>query len=199
MKISRLPILLAWPVICALASFGCASNQPTVNTWRNPAFSPTPTNSIALKMHEAAKPEDAALGQVLLAELQREGFNLVPEERAEYLLSYMVSENQVEHHWVQSSPAPMESPPAFVAGQPGTGPGAAYNYNQEEKTAVVETRDIRLFLYTNPKTNPAGLQLVWQGTITVNQDHPPGDEQILFKALLHYFGGDENGSVKLVP
>ena len=195
MKFSPSLALLALSLISALLSTGCASNQTTVNTWRNPAFSPTPTNTIALTLHEAAKPDDAAMGQLLQAELQREGFALVPAERADYLLSYMVSDNQVEHHWMESNPAPMEQPPAFVDGQMGTPPGG--QPTQREETTVIQTRDIRLFLYTNPKTNPAGLQLVWQGTITVEKAHPPGDEQLLFKTLLHYFGADENGAVKV--
>jgi hypothetical protein len=198
MKFSRPLALLALSLISALLSTGCASNQTTVNTWRNPAFSPTPTNTIALTLHEAAKPDDAAMGQLLQAELQREGFALVPAERADYLLSYMVTDNQIEHHWMESHPAPMEQPPAFVNGQLATSSGPGFGQpSQYEETAVVQTRDIRLFLYTNPKTNPAGLQLVWQGTITVEKAHPPGDEQLLFKTLLHYFGADENGAVKV--
>ena len=82
MKIFRLSALLALPLICVLVATGCASSQPVVNTWRNPAFSPTPTNTIALKLHENPQPGDAETGQLLQAELQREGFALVPEERA---------------------------------------------------------------------------------------------------------------------
>ena len=199
MKIFRLSALLALSLICILIATGCASSQPEVNTWRNPAFSPTPTNTFALKLHEDAKPEDARIGQLLQAELQREGFALVPEERADYLLSYMVTDNQVEHAWMESSPVPATQQPAYIPGQMGMASGASSGYSEEERTAVVRTRDVRLFLYTNPKTNPAGLQMVWQGTLTLEKDPSPGDEQILFKTLLHYFGGDKNGAVNLTP
>ena len=199
MKTFRLITLPALSIVCALFSTGCASTQPTVNTWRNPAFSPTPASTIALKLHEGATPKDAETGQLLQAELQSEGFKLVSEEKADYLLSYMVTDNQVEKSWMENNSAPAMQQPAYVQGQIGMTPSETYGNSQVERTAVVRTCDIRLFLYTNPKTNPAGLQMVWQGTLTLGKDPAPGDEQVLFKTLLHYFGGDENGAVKLTP
>lgn len=198
MKTFRLSVLFALPLICVLVATGCASSRPVVNTWRNPAFSPTPTNTIALTLHEGAKPEDAETGQLLQAELQREGFVLVPEERADYLLTYVVSENQEEHDWVDNqSLAGM--PPSQAPGQVAVGPSTSYASVGVEHSYVVQNRDIRLLLYTNPKTNPAGLQMVWQGTITVEKGHSSGDEQVQLRTLLHYFGGDENGTVNLAP
>ena len=192
MKICRMfPLLLS--VICAVLSTGCASTRLTVNTWRNPSFSPTSTNTIALKRNVNARPMDTETGRLLADEMRREGFLLAPEERADYLLSYVVSEN-VEEHTVAENYTPPAAPPS----QTVTQPGLIYSYSSVEKSYFIHVRDIRLFLYTNPRTNPAGLQLAWQGTITIGREKSARDEQAVLGTLLHYFGGEQNGPVDLV-
>jgi hypothetical protein len=181
--------------ICVLISTGCTSVKPMVNTWGNPVFAPTPTNSIALKMTANARPEEAETGRLLAAELKREGFVVMPEEQADYLLSYVVSEN-VEQHILSntlSGQSPMQETKQTV-----NGPATLYVYSGEEKSYQLQVRDIRLFLYANPATNPHGLQLAWQGTITIGKDNSVKGEQALLRTLLHYFGKIENGKVDLV-
>jgi hypothetical protein len=128
--------------------------------------------------------------------LHREGFKLVPEDQSDYLLSYVISENLVERDYVVRS-ATVPPPSPSTMGQAPAQPGTGYSYSGVQKSYSYPTRDIRLFLYSNPKTNPAGLQLVWQGTITLVKKTSPESEPLLFKALLHYFGGDKNGPVDL--
>lgn len=195
MNIYRWLLLFPALLICVLISMGCASMKPMVNTWGNPVYSPTPTNSIALKMSANARPEEAETGRLLAAELKREGFVVKPEEQADYLLSYVVSGN-VEQH-ILSNTLSGESPVQENT-QTVNGPGTLYVYSGVEKSYQLQVRDIRLFLYANPATNPHGLQLAWQGTITIGKDNSVKGEQALLRTLLHYFGKIENGNVDLV-
>jgi hypothetical protein len=180
--------------ICALISAGCTSVKPMVNTWGNSTFSPTPTNSIALKIITNARPEEAETGRLLAAELKREGFVVVPDEQADYLLSYVVSGN-LEQHVLSNTLS--EQSPAQETRQTVNGPATLYVYSGVEKSYQIQVRDIRLFLYSNPATNPHGLQLAWQGTITIGKDNSVKGVQALLRTLLQYFGKIENGKVDL--
>jgi len=195
MNIYRLLLLSPALLICLLISTGCASVKPMVDTWRNPAFSPTRTNSIALQPVANARPQDQVTGHLLAAELQREGFVTTPPEQADYLLSYVVSGN-LEQHILSNTLAAQT--PQQESGQTVAGPATLYVYSGVEKSYQLQVRDIRLFLYTNPATNPRGLQLVWQGTITIGKDNSVHGEEALLRTLLHYFGADQNGTVALI-
>ncbi len=195
MSLYRLLLLFPGLLICLLISTGCASVKPVVNTWGNPTFSPTPTNSIALKMMANARPEDAETGRLLAAELKREGFVMAPEAQADYLLSYVVSGNLEQH--VLSNTLSGQTPTQETS-QTVNGPATLYVYSGVEKSYQLQVRDIRLFLYSNPATNRKGLQLAWQGTITIGKDNSVKSVQALLRTLLHYFGKIENDKVDLV-
>lgn len=195
MSLYRLLLLFPGLLICLLVSTGCASVKPMVNTWGNSAFSPTPTNSVALKISANARPEEIETGHLLAAELKSEGFVVKPEEQADYLLSYVVSDN-VEQHILSNTLSGQS--PVQENTQTVNGPGTLYVYSGVEKSYQIRVRDIRLFLYANPATNPRGLQLAWQGTITIGKDNSVKGEQALLRTLLHYFGKIENDKVDLV-
>ena len=165
-----------------------------VDTWLNPAFPPSHTNTIALKLNANARPVDVETGKLLENELQQEGFTLAPEAQADYLLSFVVSDN-VEEHVLANNAATQSAPPSSP---PVDQPGLVYSYSSVEKSYYIHTHDLRLFLYTNPRTNPSGLQLAWQGAITLGKIKSAGDMQTVLKTLLHYFGGQQNGKVALV-
>ena len=190
--------LLCFPAlaICALHFNRLRFRETDGEHLGKSSFSPTPTNSIALKMSIAnARPEEAETGRLLAAELKREGFVVVPEEQADYLLSYVVSGNLEQH--ILSNTLSGQSPTQETS-QTVNGPATLYVYSGVEKSYQIQVRDIRLFLYTNPATNPRGLQLVWQGTITIGKDNSVQGEQALLRTLLHYFGKIENDKVDLV-
>jgi hypothetical protein len=197
MKTYRLPALFCLPLMTVVLLAGCATKHPSVDTWRNPQFAPTPTNTFALTLRPNPTKEDAALGRMVVDELQRDGFSLVPVERADYLLTYVVSKTTEEHLWVDHTP-----PAAMLASAQTTGQiimqSSLSGSVNEVRISHYLAKDIQLFLYTNPKTNPAGFQLIWQGTINLDNYASPERELTLLKTLLQYFGKDKNGPVDLV-
>jgi hypothetical protein len=193
--------LLVLPLALGWLTSGCASMQtPEVHAWRDPQYNPTPANKFALTERPNASPVDAQLGNLVVAELQAEGFQLVPYDQADYLLTY-VFENTVEedgYHPVFSA-QPMMAPPQTTdqIGNPSLQSGMV-------QTVVVTpnlypVKDIRFYLYTNPKTNGGRFQLAWQGSISQGKSVPAKNEPALIKTLLGCLGKEQDGPVKLSP
>ena len=201
MKIHRFAFSGIFFLLAAFLNSGCASHPRTmVNTWSDPAYTPTAASPIALNIPVGAKPEDAAFGDLLRAELTNESFHLVPADQADFLLSYVVSDNEEEY---DSAPIHRIGPPEASAQNTGQIinpiPGPTGGDETPEKSYVVSTRDVRLFLYTNPKTNPKGLRLAWQGTITIDKGATPERQTALLRVLLADFGKNYNGPVTVEP
>jgi hypothetical protein len=205
MKISRLFLLLLPILAVGLLASGCASSKPQISAWRNADFSPSSTNKLALTLRPHPSPEDARLGEMLVAELERKGFKLVPSEQADYLLTYaldqvtdtVVCQDPLLNTWQQTPPAQssrqMNEQIQFprVHAQTLQGNGL--------KTVSYLSRNIRLYLYTNPKTHEGCFQVAWQGNIDIDQHASEENELLSLKALLAYFGTDHNGPVQLPP
>lgn len=66
------------------------------------------------------------------------------------------------------------------------------------KTFVFNSKEISLYLYTNPQKQAGGLKMVWQGTITAGKSVTAEQEHILVRTLLDYFGKNHSGRVDLV-
>ena len=179
---------------------GCATSKPPmVDTWCNPQFSPKRTDKIALTDQPNPTSQTKALVKLLVNELQCEDFQVVPSDRADYLLACVMDEaveNQpVVHTCVDyASLAHSQSDHQMVPD---------YDYVRVEQRQVgnfrFTARSIRLLLYTNPKTHSGDFQLVWQGNIDVNHSVSVEQEQALLKTLLNYFGQQKNGRVVLAP
>jgi hypothetical protein len=205
MKISRLFLLLLPILAVGLLAPGCASSKPQISAWRNPSFAPSPTNRLALTLRPHQSPEDARLGDMLVAELERKGFKLVPSEQADYLLTYALDQvidtvtfpDPLLNTWQQTPPAQttwqmnQQNPFPRMYAQNWTGSGL--------KTISYFGRNIRLYLYTNPKTHEGNFQVAWQGNIDIDQHASEENELLSLKALLGYFGTDHNGPVQLPP
>ena len=143
---------------------------------------------------------------MVLVELQRSGFALVPNVEADYLMTYVFSENTEEHVWEEPRPAVNPMKTAMIPNLPLTPQTTSQIFEQSLRsqptgnvfrTSEYHYKDIRLFLYTNPKKNASGMQLVWQGTITVGNSTSPERELAMLKTLLNYLGKDYNGRVEL--
>jgi hypothetical protein len=206
MKVGRIFESLVLVLVLAFFSCGCTTNHPLVNTWRNPQFTPSTTNTLALTLRPNPSPEDAELGRMVLVELQRSGFALVPNVEADYLMTYVFSENTEEHVWEEPRPAVNPMKTAMIPNLPLTPQTTSQIFEQSLRsqptgnvfrTSEYHYKDIRLFLYTNPKKNASGMQLVWQGTITVGNSTSPERELAMLKTLLNYLGKDYNGRVEL--
>ena len=193
--------LLILPLALMLLASGCASMQtPEVHTWRDPQFNPTPANKFALTDRPNASPVDVQLGKLVVAELQAQGFQLVPYDQADYLLTY-VFENTVEedgYHPVMVG-QPMMAPPQTTEqiGNPTLQSGMVQTVVVTPN--VYPVKDIRLFLYTNPKTHGGHFELAWQGSISQGKSVPPKNEPALIKTLLGCLGKNQDGPVKLSP
>jgi hypothetical protein len=202
MKTSRVILLFWLPLTLAFLSAGCATQRPLVNTWRDPQFSPTPADKIALTDRPNPSAQDAAMDRLLVTELQREGFTLTSSDQADYLITYVLDEANEERKVVNGSysdpmsdgpPTPQTDAQGFAMSyQPIPPPERVTTYSFTSKS-------ILLHLYTNPKTQAGKFQMVWQGDISVNQSVPAGHEQVLFRTLLGYFGKNQNGPVNLAP
>jgi hypothetical protein len=204
MKTYHALVLFGLALALAFLSTGCATQRPRVDTWRNPQYSPTPADKIALTDRPNPKPQDATLGRLLVAELQRKGFALVPSEQADYLLTYVVSVSCNEEHRHVSTT--VVSAPSQVAWDNTTMPQAmpqAWNSSVPPTVyvnpVIYRSRDLRLYLYTNPKTHSGNFQMVWQGNITTELTASPERDSVRIRTLLGYFGKDQNGRVDLAP
>jgi hypothetical protein len=191
MKIHRLFVFLLLPLACAIFSAGCATNHPHVNTWRDSQFSPSVTNTIALTIRVNPTPADKFLTGILTDELKRAGFHLVPLAKADYLITYAVEDDWKEGSQKIVTPtlvSPLQTPEQMGVDE------KIYSYTP----VVFHSRGIRLYLYTNPKTRPGGLQVVWQGYIAAGQKISADRVPVLIRTLLGYLGKSKNGRVNLV-
>jgi len=192
------------PLASAILLTGCVSNHPTVGTWCGSGFSPVRTDKIALTLRPNPNDEDAELGRVLSAELKREGFNLVPLAEADYTLAYLVEDDSVDNYvpvpqFTISIPPqtteqiadPRVRPPTDMA-PPG------FQQPAISELVVYHNKGIRLYLYTNPKTQPGGLQVAWSGCIEVGEKVSVEREPLLIQALLGHFGQEYSGRADLV-
>ena len=146
-------------------------------------------------------PEDAELGRILLAEMQREGFTFVPATRADYLLTYM-TDNTTEKQ-LNMRTLPQES---MLSGRPLTPQNnlqiaEAANTPQSMVTTIntftFHSKQLSLYLYTNPQKQIGGLKMVWQGTIDAGSSLTEDRELILIRNLLGYFGKNHQGAISL--
>ena len=204
MKTSRVGILLfCLPLILAILSAGCATQRPQVETWCNPQYSPTPTDKIALTDRHDPSPQEEALSRLLVTELQNEGFALTSPDQADYLINCIFDESterkQVISHSgynlaIQGPSTPQTAEQAramsYLPLPPPPDRTTTYSFT---------SKSILLHLYTNPKTHAGKFQMVWQGSINVDQSVPAGGEEILLKTLLGHFGKNQNGHVDTAP
>jgi hypothetical protein len=200
MKTYRALVLFGLALALAFLSTGCATQRPRVDTWRNPQYSPTPANKIALTDRPNPRPQDATLGRLLVAELQRKGFALVPSEQADYLLTYVVSVSYDEEH--RPVATTVVSAPSQAAWDDATMSQAWHSSVPPTVYAnpvIYRSRDLRLYLYTNPKTHSGNFQMVWQGDIAAGLTASAERDSVLVRTLLDYFGKDQNGRVDLAP
>lgn len=200
MKLRRLARLLRLlpPLIILMA--GCATRHPVVSTWHQSEFSPTRADRIALTLRPRPSPEDAELGRLLVDELKREGFNLAPIEKADYLMACTLTDELVEdrQHWITTTvPAPPPQTTAQIMAQSPAPPSSSIPAASISRPVIFRNRGIRLFLYTNPKNNPGGLQIAWQGYIATGQPATAERETLLIRTLLGYFGQEQHGPVNL--
>jgi hypothetical protein len=195
-----LPKFLLLPLALAVLAAGCASPQPTVSTWNNAPFAPARTDKIGLTLRSNPSPEDAELGRLLVTELKREGFDLVPIEQADYLLAYALEDDRVEVDNYRTAPPATMGPPqttAQIISPPqrhtygGPAPGVS------APPFVFHNQGIQLYLYTNPQTRPGGLQVAWQGYVSTGQTVSTEQELVLIQTLLRYWGQEHHGPVSL--
>ena len=173
-----------------------------VSTWRDSALTPTRSDKIALMLQHNPRPETAALGRLLTAELKREGFNLVPVEQADYLMAYTLEDELVDQGRSITTITPASPPQttAQVMAQPIIGHSATeptIPARVVSEPVVYRNRGIRLLLYNNPQTHPGSFQIVWQGYIAASGTTSAERETALIKTLLGYLSQEQHGSVNL--
>jgi hypothetical protein len=198
MKINYLPVLLPLAIVMLILSAGCATKLPMVSAVSYSQFTPVPTNAIALSTKANPNPEDEELNRVLIAELNRQGFNLVPYEKADYILTYAIEDEWMEDREQSIIARPM--PPAQTTAQMDWGTGTqtpGISPVSVTTTFTSQSKGIRLIVYTNPKRHPGGLEIVWQGCIDSTQTLSSENETALIRTLLGYFGQNHEGRVAL--
>lgn len=216
MKITRLLVSLGLGVVGMILPTGCATSKlPTVDTWQNSQFTPTPGDSIALTDHPASTRQDQELDKLLLNELKQENFAIVSADQADYLLAYVVDQAVQEQTVVHSHPFyydPMMQPGPLT---PQTDAQMGQSYIGSDRMPIsaplaatlpdravtfrFTSNSIRLMLYTNPKTHHGDFQLVWQGNVDVPNSVSAAQEQQLIKAVLAHFGSQYDGRIRLNP
>jgi hypothetical protein len=197
MKIHCLRVLL--PLAIVMLSAGCATKLPMVSAVSYSHFTLTPTNSVALSTMANPGRADEELNRVVIAELNRGGFNIVPLGKADYILTYTVEDEWKEDRKQSTLAPPM--PPAQTTAQLYSGTG---NRTPDiapihiTTTFISQSKGVRLIVYTNPKKLPGGLEIAWQGCIDSGKTSSSGNEQALVRTLIGYFGQNYDGPVALV-
>lgn len=198
-----------FPGLLALATAtGCASHKAYVLARRDPQYSPNPTNRIALVNHLKPRPEEEALRAILTAELKQLNFHLVPQEQADYTLTYWIENNWELRKVPEQTYDPSFGPPFTTAPIGPLPPGATVFYqdtlhppHRAMETMVehaIPVQGIRLQLYSRPSTPAGRPETVWEGYIDAGSKVAPEREPVLLKTLLTFFGKDHAGRTKLV-
>lgn len=205
MKITRLLVSLGLGVVGMILPTGCATSKlPTVDTWQNSQFTPTPGDSIALTDHPASTRQDQELDKLLFNELKQENFAIVSADQADYLLAYVVDQAVQEQTVVHSHPFyydPMMQPGPLTPQTDGQMINQPLPNPLPDRAVTFRftSNSIRLMLYTNPKTHHGDFQLVWQGNVDVPNSVSAAQEQQLIKAVLAHFGSQYDGRIRLNP
>jgi len=192
---------------------GCASHKAYVLARRDASFSPTLAARIAMVNQLKPRPEDQELAVALTAELKRQGFHLVPQEEAEYTLSYWIEENWHQRKIPVKTYDPLGRDPNFTSsplppssleyGMAVSG-GPVYPSPKDGRVTVILVDDpvavqgIRLQLYSRESARAGRLQTAWEGYIDAGFKVAPEREPILLRTLLTYFGKDYTGRARLV-
>jgi len=180
---------------------GCASRNPQVYARRDPAFFPSATNRITIGQHRQARPEDAALGTALTAELTRRGFNLTSRADAEYVLAYWIEENWSTMRssggisYGDRGPVGVTTYEGSPISAPGTLTVGVSSDGRQERYLL--NQGIRLELYPQGKLPNGNLTAAWAGSIASGSTVKPANVPALLRALLEHFGQDFSGRVKL--
>ena len=146
----------------AFLSAGSATQATSVHTWRNPDFSPTAADTIALTEHPNPSAQDQALQQLLTTTLQQDGFKMTSPAQADYLLAFVLDEATQQQQQIvyRHDDQPVGAP---FTPQRDSQVGMMSSYSAQVPDHVVTfrctTKFIRLYLYTNPKTHAGNFQL----------------------------------------
>jgi len=196
--------------MAAAMATGCASHKAYVLARRDPQYSPNPTNRIALVNHLKPRPEEQMLCIALTAELKQQGFHLVPQEEADYTLTYWIEDNWRPRKTPVQTYDPFGYDPRFGGGSmptPQFFPGGATIYpiplNTPPRTEImiddpVSVQGIRLQLYSRASAQGGRPYTAWEGYIDAGFKVRPEREPVLLRTLLTYFGKDYAGRAKFV-
>lgn len=200
-------------LVVVTISTGCASHTAYVLARRDASYSPNPTNKIAIVNHLHSRPEDQELSVALMAELKKQGFRLVPQEEADYTLSYWIEDNWRERKVPVQRYDPTGYDPRFGSGP--ISPSQAHYaqavsggviYQSQMPGTVTETlvddpvavQGIRLQLYSRASAPGGRPCSAWEGYIAAGFKVTPRREPLLLRTLLTYFGKDYAGRARLV-
>ena len=185
------------PILLALLLTGCASKHPTVGARRGTGFSPARTDKIALAFRPNPSPEDAQLGRLLTAELQRQSFNLVPTAEADYTLAYAVEDDSTETYLPRRDftlPFPPQTSREILASATPASPGFAtpgtqgFQSSSAPTVIVYHSKGICLYLYTNPQPIRAVSKSPGRDRIDAGENISAKREPLLIDALLNILG-----------
>jgi hypothetical protein len=193
----------------AVCFTGCVSKQAYVIARLDPQYSPTSSSRIALVHQNQPRPEDQDLGRALVAELERQGFQIVPQEAADYTLACWIENDWRTRKTIVQTSEPglglrgetlTHMPPAAYS-SPG-GSFTHYHATPYQTTRVVDeqvpAQGIRLRLYPRANSRAASLQPAWDGYIDGGPKVSAERQPILLKTLLSYFGRDFTGPAPLL-
>lgn len=188
-------------------STGCASKQAYVIARLDPQYSPTSSNKLALARQNQPRSEEQELSRALVAELERQGFQIVPQAEADYTLACWIENDwrtqktivrTVEPGLVLRGGVPTQMPLA-----PGS-PTQFYHHqlHHHQVARVVDeqvpAQGIRLRLYPRESPQAGRFQPAWDGYIDGGSKISLKRQPILLKTLLGYFGRDFNGRATLL-
>lgn len=195
------PLLLSLALLPFLTS-ACSSSKAYVTARSQPQSSFTPASRIAVAPHAAPRREEQVLQQALQLELSRQGFQVVPADQADFILTYWIEEawkpgKQVIYpvdDWPASLPPPL---PPILAGAPA---GIAYSPHYEPAPRIVDApfnvQGIRLKLFPAHGTGADQLRPAWEGYIEGGAIVRAKREAVLLRTLFQYFGRNFEGRAR---
>jgi hypothetical protein len=194
-------LVALWLCALTLVSSGCAQRHPFVVARLNPQHTVSKADKIAVTEPNTARSSSKELYRALMAELEAGGFQVAPPAEAHYKLIVLLDRHATTVT-VPSQAGPRLETTQVVSpgtGFPGTRPSLLLGPPPAPYKEYRESEGIRLSLYPARASNPAQLQIAWDGYVDSGHARlSPKCHHALLKALLNHFGQDYTGQAELL-
>ncbi len=199
-----------WPITVLLSAAvllaGCAA-PPNIIARRNRQSLAIPIQKISLLARRNSSPAEAALDRQLVAELQRQGFEVVADTASDYAIAA-----SAEMNWSTVPGGPAEALEQYYATPPPPPPPSPSNFgyvaryeqpiltgSSPHREEHIPTYGIRLKLYRTPDLKQGRFETIWDGYVDAGLQSKPELIPNMLRNLCAHLGQDFIGHQKITP